>query len=79
MDEVLLNKFASIEKCIKRVRQEYLACAGDIENDILRQESIVLNIERACEQCFDMGQRIIRQRKLGLAKEYREIFAIAKY
>ena len=74
MDEVLLNKFASIERCVKRVREEYAACNGDIENDILRQDSIILNLERACEQCFDIGQRIIRQRKLGLAKEYRDIF-----
>lgn len=76
MDEVILNKFASLEKCLKRVRDEYLACHGDILTDILRQDSIVLNIERACEQCFDMGQRIIRQKKLGLAKEYRDIFSI---
>jgi uncharacterized protein YutE (UPF0331/DUF86 family) len=76
MDDVLINKFASLEKCLLRVREEYEACNGDIQKDILRQDSIVLNIERACEQCFDMGQRVIRQKKLGLAKEYREIFNI---
>jgi uncharacterized protein YutE (UPF0331/DUF86 family) len=76
MDDVLLNKFASIEKCIKRINDEYIACAGDIGNDILRQDSIVLNLERACEQCFDMGQRVIREKKLDLAKEYRDIFLI---
>ena len=76
MDDVLINKFASIEKCIRRVREEYKACSGDIENDILRQDSILLNLERAYEQSFDMGQRVIRARKLGLAKEYREIFLI---
>lgn len=76
MDDVLINKFASLEKCLKRIRDEFSACNGNIESDILRQDSIVLNIERACEQCFDMGQRIIRQKKLGLAKEYRDIFSI---
>lgn len=76
MDDVLLNKFASLEKCLKRVQEEYAACHGEIQKDILRQDSIVLNIERACEQCFDMGQRVIRQKKLGLVKEYREIFTI---
>ncbi len=76
MDEVILNKFASVEKCIRRIRDEYAICKGDIEADILRQDSIVLNLERACEQTFDMGQRIIRIKKLGLAKEYRDIFKI---
>lgn len=76
MDEVILNKFSSLEKCIGRVREEYLACNGDIKNDILRQDSIVLNIERAFEQCIDIGQRIIRKQQLGLAKEYRDVFTI---
>ena len=76
MDEVILNKFSSLEKCIYRVREEYAACKGDIKNDILRQDSIILNIERACEQCIDIGQRTIRKRQLGLAKEYRDVFTI---
>ncbi len=75
-DEVMLTKFASLERCIKRVREEYVACHGHIEQDILRQDSIILNLERACEQSLDMGQRLIRQRKLGLSDEYREIFVL---
>ncbi len=78
MDKVLLTKFASLEKCIKRVREEYVACEGDIEHDILRQDSILLNLERACEQCLSMGQRMIRLKKLGLPKEYRDIFIVLK-
>jgi len=76
MDDIMLSKVASLERCVERVREEYQACGGDIEHDILRQDSIVLNLERACEQCFDMGQRLIRQKKLGLSNEYREIFVI---
>jgi uncharacterized protein YutE (UPF0331/DUF86 family) len=76
MDEVILNKFASLEKCIRRIREEYAACKGNLEVDILRQDSVVLNIERACEQTFYLGQRIIRVKKLGLPKEYRDIFKI---
>ena len=76
MDDIVLNKFESIEKCIRRIKEEYKTCNGDIETDILRQDSIVLNLERACEQAFDMGQRVIRNKQLGLAKEYRDIFMI---
>ena len=76
MDDVLINKFTSLEKCLMRVHEEYSACHGSIAHDILRQDSIILNIERYCEQCFDMWQRVSRQQKLGLAKEYRDIFTI---
>ena len=34
MDEVMFNKVASLEKCIRRVQEEYAACQGDIENEI---------------------------------------------
>jgi hypothetical protein len=40
MDDVLINKFVSLEKCIKRIKEEYKACEGNIQEDILRQDSI---------------------------------------
>ena len=76
MDEIVLSKVASLERCIQRIREEYRNCNGNIKDDILRQDSIVLNLERACEQCIDIGQRVIRRERIGLAKEYREVFKI---
>lgn len=76
MDNVLLAKFANLERCLKRIKEEYAACQGNIEEDILRQDSIILNLQRACEQCLDMGQRIVRLKKLGLPNRYREVFQL---
>ena len=74
--EILLNKFESLERCVHRIREEYHACNGDIEHDILRQDSIILNLERACEQTIAIGQYIVRSKKLGMPKEYRDVFIL---
>ncbi len=76
MDNIILSKLTSMERCLARVEEEYQASGKDLEHDILRQDSIVLNLQRACEQCIDTGQRIIRTKKLGLPNEYREIFEL---
>lgn len=76
MDNIILAKLASIERCLSRIEEEYQASGKNLEHDILRQDSIVLNLQRACEQCIDVGQRIIRLKKLGLPNEYREIFEL---
>lgn len=75
MDNVLLNKSASIERCIKRVKEEY-SNSLDLFNNFTKQDSIILNIMRACETALDMGTRIIRLKKLGLPQNSRDTFVI---
>ena len=45
---VILNKYDSIERCIKRINEEY---AGNIDNlnNYSKCDAIVLNLQRACE------------------------------
>lgn len=74
-DDVLLNKAASVERCVKRAREEY-AASTDFANDFTRQDAAVLNIQRACEACLDMGQHIIRRDRLGLPQSARDVFAL---
>lgn len=45
-DDVLLNKAASVERCVKRAREEY-AASTDFAKDFTRQDAAVLNIQRA--------------------------------
>jgi uncharacterized protein YutE (UPF0331/DUF86 family) len=77
MNDVVLNKKESIERCIKQIRS-YYALPTDIpfENDYLRQDAIAANLQRACEQCIDLANHAIRIRKLGLPKESRESFRL---
>lgn len=73
---VLLNKAAIIERCIRRAREEYAGGGAEFENNYSRQDAAVINVIRACEACIDIGQVIIRAENLGLNKSAGEIFEI---
>ena len=72
---VLLNKYESIEKCIKRINEEY---ENNKENlyDYRRMDCIVLNLQRACEITIDIAMYIISTKKLGLPQTKKEAFDI---
>lgn len=73
-DEVLLAKAESIERCVRRVREEYVGHEEEFETNYTRQDAIVLNLQRGCEQAIDMANRMIRLRRLGYPKESRDSF-----
>ena len=77
MNDVVLNKKESIERCIRQIRR-YYAMPSDMPfaEDHLRQDAIAINLQRACEQCIDLANHTIRARKLGLPKESRESFRL---
>jgi uncharacterized protein YutE (UPF0331/DUF86 family) len=77
MQDVILNKKESIERCIKQIRLYYtMPSTLKFENDYLRQDAIALNLQRIAELAIDMANYIIKQKKLGLPKESRESFEI---
>jgi len=77
MNDIVLNKKESIERCIKQIRA-YYALPSDIpfEEDHLKQDAIAANMQRACKQCIDLANHTIKRRKLGLPKESRESFRL---
>jgi len=75
-DDVLLNKAASIERCVARAREEYAADPATFATNFTRQDAAILNIQRACEAALDMGQHLIRRDQLGLPQSARDVFAV---
>jgi uncharacterized protein YutE (UPF0331/DUF86 family) len=75
-DDILANKAAVIERCIKRVREEYQRAGDQFATDYTRQDAAVLNIQRACEACIDMGQHLIRKQRLGVTQSTRDVFTL---
>jgi uncharacterized protein YutE (UPF0331/DUF86 family) len=75
-DDVLLNKAATIERCVKRAREEYERAPESFDQDFTRQDAAILNIQRACEAALDMGHHLIRREKLGLPQSARDVFSI---
>lgn len=75
-DDVVLNKAASIERCLQRIVEEY---AGDKQNLVAnqtKQDAIVLNLQRACETAIDLAMYVVSQRKLGVPQDSRDAFAL---
>ena len=75
-DDVLLNKIATIERCIGRAREEYHKDPATFASDFTRQDAAILNIQRACEAALDMGQHLIRKHKLGIPQSSRDVFTL---
>lgn len=78
VDDVVLNKAAVIERCIARVREEYAGDPRRLRNDITRQDSIILDLQRACEAAIDLAMHVVRIRRLGVPQETRESFAMMR-
>lgn len=76
IDDVLLNKAATIERCVKRASDEYNRDPAGFGADFTRQDAAILNIQRACEAALDMGQHLIRREKLGVPQSARDVFAL---
>lgn len=73
--DVIINKIESIQRCIARILEEY---AGDKMNlaNVTKQDSIVLNIQRACELSIDTGNYIISKENYRTPAVSREVFEI---
>lgn len=75
-DDVLINKAATIERCVNRAREEYDKDPATFATDYTRQDAAILNIQRACEAALDMGQHLIRKHKLGVPQSSRDVFTL---
>lgn len=75
-DDVVLNKAAIVERCLARVREVHDGDDDHIFRDRTRQDSILLNLQRACEASIDLAMYVVRVRRLGLPQESREAFSL---
>ena len=77
-DDVLLNKAATIERCVARAREEYAKNPATFAEDFTRQDAAILNIQRACEAALDMAQHLIRRDRLGIPQSARDAFELLR-
>ena len=78
VDDVVLNKAAAIERCLVRVREEHAGDDRNLYENITRQDSIILNLQRACEAAIDLAMHMVAVRRLGLPQESREAFDLLR-
>jgi len=73
-DDVVVNKVASLERCIERIRTVYGGTESNLYQDLTTQDSILLNLQRACEVSIDLAMHVVRKRKLGVPQDSRDAF-----
>jgi uncharacterized protein YutE (UPF0331/DUF86 family) len=80
MNEIVLNKKISIERCIQQI-QIYYALNNDqpFATDYLKQDAIGMNLQRACELSLDIANHLIKIKKLGLPQDSKDSFALLQH
>lgn len=73
-DDIILAKASIIERCIRRVREEYEA---DPElQDWTHMDAMTLNIERACQAAIDMAMHVVSREHLGVPESSAAAFEL---
>lgn len=73
--DTIIHKCASIERAVKRIEEEYRT-SSHFENDLTSQESVVLNLQRACQACTDITNAINKHYQTGLPYSANESFEL---
>lgn len=77
MNEIILNKKVSIERCISQIRAYYAMASGTpFESDYLRQDAIAMNLQRIAELTIDIANYLIKSKKLGLPQDTADAFVL---
>lgn len=75
-DDLTLNKAATIERCVARVRELHAGDDSLLRRDQTRQDATILNLQRACEAAIDLAMHQVRLRRLGVPQESRDAFLL---
>lgn len=75
IDDIDLNKAAIIRRCLQRISEEYRDDPDRLDNFTI-QDSIVLNILRACEAAIDLAMHRVAQGRLGIPQSSRDAFEL---
>ncbi|MFP4049672.1 MAG: type VII toxin-antitoxin system HepT family RNase toxin [Desulfovermiculus sp.] len=73
-DDIIWNKAAIIERCIRRMHEEYTA-DPDLE-DYTHVDALTLNIERACQAAIDLAMHVVAQQRLGVPQSSGDTFYV---
>lgn len=73
--DVILKKIDIIERRRRRIEEVYDDNPHNLE-DYTKQDSIVLNIQRACEATIDLAMHVVSRKKLGIPQNSRDAFEV---
>lgn len=73
INDAFRHKVASIEHAVKRIEGVYHT-SSHFENDLTSQESVIFNLQRACQACTDIANITCKQYKIGVPRSGRDSF-----
>lgn len=74
MNDIVINKIQSIQRCVLRAREEFFADPAGFETNYTRQDAAVLNVLLGCEQAIDLANHVIKTGKMGIPTTSAEAF-----
>lgn len=74
-NDVIINKINTINRCLNRIHEVYDNNPGNLDN-YTKQDSIILNIQRACEAAIDLAMHIVSEKVLGIPQNSRDAFEV---
>ncbi len=78
MNDIVINKIQSIQRCVERAREEYQSDPDGFDVNYSRQDAAVLNVLRACEQAIDLANHLIKTHKMGIPTSSAESFDLLR-
>ena len=75
MDDVIVNKVSIIERCLKRIKEEYRGDVAEFKHNFTKQDSVILNLQRLCEAAIDIANRCLKLAQGPIPQSSRDSFA----
>jgi uncharacterized protein YutE (UPF0331/DUF86 family) len=76
MNDIVINKIQSIQRCVERARQEYRGNPAEFDTDYTKQDAAILNVVRACELAIDLANHVIKSHRMGIPTSSGESFEL---
>lgn len=73
-DNVMFNKAAIIERSLRRMKEEY--SKNPALDNYTHIDSMILNIERACQAAIDLASHLVANLHLGIPQNSGEAFVL---
>ena len=72
--EVLETKLEALIRCVHRIKDQNISTLEELENNLDKQEIIILNLQRAVQICVDIGNHILLDYKTPTPSTMAETF-----
>ena len=72
--EVLHTKLEALIRCVHRIKSQKVSTLEELENNLDKQEIIILNLQRAVQICVDIGNHILLDFKTPTPSTMSETF-----